>query len=97
MKSTKLLISEHDFSKEEIVLLEQYRDNQEDYRLKQRFIIFLQIIDGVSIDTICKTFKISPKSIDNWYKKYVSEGIDSLNVFNYKKKDRISIKKKSLN
>ncbi len=95
MKSKQKSILEHTFSNEEILLLIEYRDNQEDYRLKQRFIVFLLVIDGVPIDTICKTFKLSPKSIDNWFRKYISEGIESLNSFNYKKKGRISTVTKS--
>jgi transposase len=84
MKSSPIL--DYQFSANEIKQLTEYRDLQEDYRLKRRFIIFLQVIEGVSLDTICKTFKISPKTIDTWFKQYSSKGIDALNTFSYVKK-----------
>ncbi|MCP4753542.1 MAG: helix-turn-helix domain-containing protein [Proteobacteria bacterium] len=81
-------ISDYTFSENEIKQLTEYRDLQEDYRLQRRFIVFLQVIEGVSLDTICKTFKISPKTVDNWFKQYSSKGIDALNTFSYVKKKR---------
>jgi len=88
-------ICSYTFSEDEIKTLEEHRDQQEDFRLKRRFIIFLLIIDGVFMDTICKTFKISPKTIDNWFKQYSSKGIDALNAFNYVKKKHSYKKNKS--
>ena len=85
MKSSPIV--SYAFSENDIKELEEYRDQQEDFRLKRRFIIFLQVIEGVSLDTICKTFKISPKTIDNWFKQYSSKGIDALNTFSYVKKN----------
>ncbi len=74
-------IFKYEFSENEVDQFIKYRDQQEDYRLKQRFIVFILIAEGVSLDTICKTFKISPKSIDNWFDRYSSKGIDALNSF----------------
>lgn len=88
-------IASYAFSEDDIKELEEYRDQQEDFRLKRRFIIFLLIIDGVLMDTICKTFKISPKTIDNWFKQYSSKGIDALNTFSYVKKKHSYEKNKS--
>lgn len=81
-------IFDYTFSENEIKQLTEYRDQQEDYRLKRRFIVFLLITEGVSMDTICSTFKISPKTIENWFKQYFLKGIDALNNFNYVKKKR---------
>ena len=93
MKSSPIV--SYAFSENDIKELEEYRDHQEDFRLKRRFIIFLQVIEGVSLDTICKTFKISPKTIDNWFNQYSSKGIDALNTFNYVKKKHFYKKNKS--
>ena len=81
-------IFDYKFSKSDINKLIEYRDQQEDFRLKRRFIVFLLIDEGVSLDTICKSFKISPKTVDNWFKQYVSKGIAALNTFSYLKKKR---------
>jgi|GEM_PF-4305882 len=43
MKSSPIV--SYAFSKDEIKALEEYRDQQDDFRLKRRFIIFLLIID----------------------------------------------------
>lgn len=88
MRPMKSTIASYSFSKEEIERFEQYRDNQEDYRLQRRFIIFILIANGTPTDTVCKSFKVSPKTIDNWFDKYQREGIDSLNAFNFKKNRR---------
>lgn len=93
MKSSPIVC--YTFTEDEIKALEEYRDQQEDFRLKRRFIIFLLVIDGVLIDTICKTFKISPKTIDNWFKQYSFKGIDALNTFSYVKKKHFYKKNKS--
>jgi hypothetical protein len=58
-------IEDYKFSESEIEQLEDYAEKQEDYRLKRRFLVFLLIVESVSLDTICKTFKISPKTVDN--------------------------------
>jgi transposase len=81
-------ISDYKFSKNEINNLTEYRNQQEDFRLKRRFIVFLLIDEGVSLDTVCKTFKISPKTVNNWFKQYASKGIKALNTFNYVEKKR---------
>jgi len=86
MKS--MSIFDYIFSENEIKQLTEYRDQQEDPRLQRRFIVFLLIIENVSLDTICKTFKISPKTVDNWFRQYISKGIEALNTFNYVKKKR---------
>ncbi len=80
-------IFDYKFSENEINQLIEYRDQQEDYCLKRRFIVFILIAEGVSLDTICKTFKVSPKTVDNWFYQYSSKGIDVLNTFSYTKKN----------
>lgn len=84
MKSSPIF--DYRFSEKEIKQLIEYRDKQEDFRLKQRFLVFLFSTEGVPQDTICKTFKISPKTIGNWFKQYLQKGIDALNIFNYVRK-----------
>ena len=93
MKSSPIV--SYVFSRDDIKELEEYRDQQDDFRLKRRFIIFLLVIDGVLIGTICKTFKISPKTIDNWFIQYSLKGIDALNTFSYVKKKHFCKKNKS--
>ncbi len=87
MKSGAIL--DYKFSENEIKQLTEYRDLQDDFRLKRRFIVFLLIAEGVSPNTIRRTFKISPKTVDNWFEQYLRKGIDALNTFNYIKKKRL--------
>ena len=85
-------IFDYTFSEVQVNQLMKYRDLQEDYRLNRRFMIFILIAEGVSKDIVCKTYKISPKTIENWFKIYVFKGINALNTFNKKKKKRIFAK-----
>jgi len=79
-------ISIHDFTSEEIEILNKYRDKENNTRLKVRFIalIFLALKSDISL--IASALGKTVITIENWYFQYVSEGIESLDCFNYKQK-----------
>jgi len=79
-------VSSHKFSEEEIVRLRQYRDSQQDARLKLRFIALLMLALGTSVKDIAVITGVSMKTIENWHHQYLSKGIDCLNSFQYKPK-----------
>ena len=79
-------VSNYKFSDEEIELLNQYRDNQDDARLKVRFITLLLIAEGIEIHKVASVIGKSIKTIENWHRQYRSKGIESLNFFQYKPK-----------
>lgn len=73
----------HEFSDQEIKNIENYRDNQTDTRLKARFYAILMIANGAGLELISTIIGKSVKTIENWYNKYINEGIASLNSFQY--------------
>ena len=77
-------VSKYKFSDNEIERLEQYRDNQNDARLKSRFMALLMIANGIEINTIASIIGKSVKTIENWHRQYLTRGIESLNFFQYK-------------
>ena len=79
-------VSKYKFSDNEIERLEQYRDNQNDARLKSRFMALLMIANGIEINTIASIIGKSVKTIENWHRQYLTKGIESLNFFQYKPK-----------
>jgi transposase len=79
-------VSNYKFSDQEIELLNQYRDNQDDARLKARFIALLMLALGIEINKVASIIGKSIKTIENWHRQYRSEGIESLNFFQYKPK-----------
>jgi transposase len=79
-------VSNYKFSDQEIELLYQYRDNQDDARLKARFISLLMLAEGIEINKAASIIGKSIKSIENWHRQYVTKGIESLNFFQYKPK-----------
>jgi transposase len=72
-------VSNYKFSDEQIACLHQYRDNQDDVRLKVRFIALLMLAKGVEINDVASVIGKSIKTIENWHQQYVTKGIDSLN------------------
>lgn len=80
-------VSIYKFSDQEIELLKQYRDNQDDARLKARFIALLMLAVGIEINKVAAIIGKSIKTIENWYQQYRSKGIESLNFFQYKPKE----------
>lgn len=79
-------LSEYVFSDLEIKNLKLYRDKQKNPALKIRFIVLLMIAFGSDIMTVSSAAGISRYTIENWFNKYLTEGIDSINTFNYKPK-----------
>lgn len=79
-------VSNYKFSDQEIELLYQYRDNQDDARLKVRFIALLMLAEGIEINKVASIIGKSIKTIENWHRQYVTKGIESLNFFQYKPK-----------
>jgi transposase len=79
-------IRQHAFRQEEIQQLQQYRDKQRDGRLKVRLIALLMLAESMSIDQVAFLIGRSVKMITYWGHQYLTQGIDSLNAFNYKPK-----------
>ncbi len=75
----------HVFSKEETDKLRTYRDA----RLKTRVAAPLLLSEGVPVSTAAFATGKSPKTIELWREKYSSEGIESLNSFQYKPKQSL--------
>lgn len=79
-------VSEYQFSDDEIIQLNEYRDSQPDARLKARFIALLMLAEGVEPHKVSSILGYSLKSINNWFRQYLTKGIASLNSFQYKPK-----------
>ncbi len=79
-------ISKDQFSEDEIAKLRTHRDNQSDARLKIRFIALLMIAEDVELKTIACVIGKSIIIIENWLFQYITKGINSLDVFQYKPK-----------
>ena len=79
-------VSNYQFSDEEIARFHQFRDNQDDARLKARFIALLLLAEGIEIHKVASIIGKSIKTIENWHRQYRSKGIESLNFFQYKPK-----------
>ena len=79
-------VSSYHFSEEEVHRLEHYRDEQQDARLKMRFIALLMLAKGIDLKDITAITGVAMKTIENWHRQYLSKGIDCLNSFQYKPK-----------
>jgi len=76
----------YNFSESEIEILNKYRDQQNDTRLKVRFIALLMIAGGIDITSVASITGKTVNTINNWLRQYISEGIDSINSYDYKPK-----------
>ncbi len=76
-------IPDHIFTDNEIIKLNKYRDKQKNANLKIRFIALLMISKKIAIDVIAQAIGKCTNTIINWFVKYLSRGIDSLNSYNY--------------
>jgi transposase len=47
-----------------------YRDEQQDVRLKIRFIALLMLAQGINIEIIASSVGKSVKTIENWFQQY---------------------------
>lgn len=79
-------VSSYQFSEEEVIRLEQYRDTQQDARLKMRFIALLMLAKGIAMKDVAAITGVAMKTIENWHHQYLTKGIDCLNSFQYKPK-----------
>jgi transposase len=79
-------ITLHIFRQEEIYALWSYRDHQRDGRLKIRFLGLLLLADQLPIEQVATLIGKSVKRLKTWGCQYLTQGIDSLNSFNYKPK-----------
>lgn len=73
----------HTFTKDEILELKSYREKQKNANLKIRFIALIMISNNIDIDIVAQVLGKCKKTIITWFMKYLSEGIDSLNNYNY--------------
>lgn len=76
----------HQFSAEEVELLQNYRDRQQDGRLKQRFIALLLLVEETSLKVITSVIGVSERSLERWMDMYLQKGINALNSFQYQAK-----------
>ena len=76
----------HDFTDNEIGIIKKYRDKQNNPRLKLRFVTLLLIAFRTDVTVIASSVGYTEFTIKKWYDQYVSEGIESLDSFNYKPK-----------
>lgn len=79
-------VSSYIFSDEEIVRFKQYRDKQQDGRLRLRFMALIMLATGTTIKDIAVITGVAMKTIENWFHQYLTKGIDCLNSFQYKPK-----------
>ena len=79
-------VSEYRFDKDEIENLHRFRDEQEDFRLKQRFVALLMLAEGLEPKKVASILGKSEKTLGNWFQQYLAKGIESLNSFQYKPK-----------
>ena len=73
-------VSKYRFSDQEIELLYQYRDNQDDARLKARFIALLMLAVGIEINKVASIIGKSIKTIENWHQQYITTVRQRLNI-----------------
>ncbi len=79
-------VSNYKFGDDEIEKLQTFRDNQNDARLKQRFISLLMLAEGLEPHKVASIIGKSKKTVENWFSQYLTKGIESLNSFQYKPK-----------
>ena len=82
----RLTIAHYVFTEEEIHALHTYQKHQRDGRLRDRFTALLLLADEISIDRVARLVGKTVKTIEQWGAKYLTEGIASLNSFNYQPK-----------
>ena len=78
-----LTIAHYLFSQEEKQQLQAARDDQDDGRLKLRFVALLMLAEEMAMDTVARVVGKSIKTLERWGEQYLNKGLDSLNSFNY--------------
>lgn len=84
-------LSDCKFSENDIKQLQDYRDSQENFRLKLRFMAILSVALNksdieVAVENAAGVFGKHIETIKNWLFLYLTEGPEKLNSFNYKPK-----------
>ena len=84
-------LSDCKFTENDIKKLQDYRDGQEDFRLKLRFMAILSVALNksdieVAVENAAAVFGKSDATIKNWLIQYLTEGPEKVNSFNYKPK-----------
>ena len=80
-------ISDINFSNDEISQLMKYRDLQKNIRLKIRFIVLIMLAATDSCSKLVSSvIGCCVGTLTNWVEQYKTQGIESLNSFNYKPK-----------
>lgn len=82
-----MTLCEIKFKEVDILLIKAFRDKQNDYRLKRRFIALHMLAQGAAIELILETLDIKRPTLEKWVSIYESLGLQSLNTFNYKRKE----------
>ena len=82
-------LSDYKFSENDIKQLQDYRDQQKDFRLKLRFMAILSAAlnkDGIEagIENAAPVFGKHIETIKNWLLQYLTGGAEKLNSFNCK-------------
>lgn len=80
-------IDSYKFSSEEIKTFEQYRDNQSNPRIKNRFIALLMIAQGIDKNLAASVIGKSVYTLTYWFQLYYKYGIDRLNTLSYLPKE----------
>ena len=85
-------LSDCKFSENDIKQLQYYRDGQEDFRLKLRFMAILSVAlnksdIGVAVENAAAVFGKHTDTIKKWLFQYLTEGPEKVNSFNYKPKE----------
>lgn len=78
---------EYVFTEEEITNLRNYRDHQDDIRLRQRFIALLMLAEGQNREFIKSVLGASSSSVNQWFNQFHQKGANALNSFQYKPKE----------
>jgi transposase len=76
-------IAHYVFTDDETSQLREYRDKQRDDRLKLRFVALLLLVEEVAIEIVASVIGKSVSTIERWGDHYLTQGIDSLNSFQY--------------
>lgn len=76
----------YQFSSEEVELLHNYRDRQQDGRLKNRFISLLLLAKAAPLGVITSVIGVSERTLERWVELYRQQGMNVLNSFQYQAK-----------
>ena len=84
-------LSDCKFTENDIKQLQDYRDSQEDFRLKMRLMAILSAALNKSdieaaVENAAAVFGKHTETIKNWLFLYLTEGPEKLNSFNYRPK-----------